>query len=179
MCSDLISRASPTYKARKKKNDANYYDNNKEKIKKTTSSYRKNHSKQRQQREKDRKLSDPTYRLRSILSSRISRAISKNGLSIIKCLPYSMRELKDHLENQFEPWMTWDNYGIFNSNSWSDDDPSTWTWQIDHIIPHSQFLYTSMDDEIFRECWSLSNLRPLSAKQNSIDGASRKRHNQK
>jgi hypothetical protein len=33
-----------------------------------------------------------------------------------------------------------------------------------------------MDDEEFKKCWSLDNLRPLSAKQNILDGTSRKRH---
>lgn len=28
-----------------------------------------------------------------------------------------------------------------------------------------------MEDEEFKKCWALSNLRPYSAKQNIIDGA--------
>lgn len=80
-----------------------------------------------------------------------------------------MQELHDHLESLFEPWMNWDNHGIYDVTSWNDDDSSTWTWQIDHIIPQSKLPYTSMDDENFRKCWSLSNLRPLSAKQNVND----------
>ena len=66
--------------------------------------------------------------------------------------------------------MTWDNYGIYRASMWVDNDPSTWVWQIDHIIPQAKFSYTSMDEENFQKCWALSNLRPLSAKQNVIDG---------
>lgn len=36
--------------------------------------------------------------------------------------------------------------------------------------------YTSMEDENFQKCWALSNLRPLSAKQNNSDGVRRIRH---
>lgn len=64
--------------------------------------------------------------------------------------------------------MTWESRGRYNSK--------TWTWQIDHIIPHSTFKYTSMVDENFQKCWSLKNLRPLNAKQNYLDGIRRVRY---
>lgn len=46
----------------------------------------------------------------------------------------------------------------------------------EHIIPHSTFQYLSMEDESFKKCWALENLRPLSAKINNFDGANRIRH---
>lgn len=123
---------------------------------------------------------DPAFKLRSIISTSVAIAIkkkncSKNG-SILKHLPYTILELKDHLESQFEPWMSWDNHGKYNAKTWNDNDSSTWTWQLDHIIPHSEFPYTSMTDENFKKCWALTNLRPLSAKQNLLDGTNRVRH---
>ena len=72
--------------------------------------------------------------------------------------------------------MNLNNYGKYNSKTWNDNDPSTWTWQIDHIIPHSTFKYTSMKDNEFKKCWSLSNLRPLNSKQNFLEGVKRIRH---
>lgn len=118
---------------------------------------------------------DPVYRLRSIVSTSIGRALkksfsSKNGSSILKHLPYTIQELKDYLENLFEFWMTWENYGTYRVDIWNDNDPSTWTWHLDHIIPHSRFQYTTMEERAFKDCWALSNLRPYSAKQNIIDG---------
>ena len=101
---------------------------------------------------------------------------SKDKKSCIKYLPYTIDELKNHLELNFEPWMSWENYGKFNSKIWNDNDQSTWTWQIDHIIPQSKLLYTNMLDANFKKCWSLSNLRPLSSKQNFLDGVFRTRH---
>jgi len=94
-------------------------------------------------------------------------------------LPYSIEGLKTHIENQFELWMTWENQGKWNKTTWDDNNSSTWTWQIDHIIPHSTFKYESMKDKEFQECWALNNLRPLNTKINAIDGAKRKRHNNK
>jgi len=32
------------------------------------------------------------------------------------------------------------------------------TWQVDHIKSHSEFKYTSMEDEGFKLCWALINL---------------------
>jgi hypothetical protein len=54
--------------------------------------------------------------------------------------------------------------------TWNDNDLTTWTWQIDHVIPHSKFNYISMEDREFQDCWVLNNLRPYSAKQNILDG---------
>ena len=72
--------------------------------------------------------------------------------------------------------MNWDNWGRFISKKWNDHDKLTWTWQLDHIIPQSDLPYTSMEDDNFKKCWSLDNLRPLSAKQNYLDGINRVRH---
>ena len=75
--------------------------------------------------------------------------------------------------------MNWGNHGKMDFKNWDNNDPNTWTWQLDHIIPHSEFNYTSMDDQAFKDCWALSNLRPLSAKQNHKDGVNKTRHQKK
>ena len=128
-----------------------------------------------------RRKNDPAYKLRAYISTSIgfvlkSNNSSKNGNSILDFLPYTIQELKNHLEKQFEPWMNWKNWGIYDSKTWNDDDHTTWTWQLDHIIPHSEFYYTSTSDDNFKLAWDLSNLRPYSSKLNSIEGSNRKRH---
>ena len=80
-----------------------------------------------------------------------NRNSSKDHRSLIKFLPYSIKQLMAHLESKFQPGMTWDNYG---------------EWHIDHVRPDSWFLYFSVDDEQFKQCWSLENLQPLWAKDN-------------
>jgi 5-methylcytosine-specific restriction endonuclease McrA len=66
--------------------------------------------------------------------------------------------------------MNWNNHVKYYLNKWNDNDPSTWTWQIDHIIPQSKLLYTNMEDENFNKCWDLNNLRPISSKENLKKG---------
>lgn len=62
------------------------------------------------------------------------------------------------------------------ANTWKDDDITTWTWQIDHIVPQSDLPYTSMEDDNFKKTWTLDNLRPFPAKQNWLDGVLKVRH---
>lgn len=62
-------------------------------------------------------------------------------------VPYSLEDLMRHLESQFTPPMSWDNYGTY--------------WEIDHIIPQNLFNIQSSEDPDFQICWSLANLRSL------------------
>jgi len=103
---------------------------------------------------KRRRESDPGFRLSGNCSRMINIALkgSKLNYSIWNFLPYSIFELKKHLENQFDQHMSWDNYGAY--------------WHVDHIIPQSNFHYSSMVDDDFLQCWSLNNLRPLEAIKN-------------
>jgi len=83
------------------------------------------------------------------------RLINKNKKSTFDVLPYTVDELKIHLESKFEPWMTWDNYGL---------------WEIDHITPDSWFVYNSFEDKGFQDSWALENLQPLSKHDNCSKG---------
>ena len=77
-------------------------------------------------------------------------------------LEHNIIQLRQHIERQFDDNMNWDNYGIY--------------WHIDHIIPQSCLPYTSMEEDNFKKCWALNNLRPLEAKENMTDGSTRIRH---
>jgi hypothetical protein len=168
---DKVNKSNKQYnndnKEEVKEYQKEYYNNNKEAIVVYQKQYRK-----------DRIKKDPEYRLKRIVSNAIYKGLkynssSKDGASIWHYLPYSPQELKSHLEKQFltsgNEWMTWYNHGAYKLNIWNDNNPITWTWHIDHIIPHSFFKYTSMTDLAFQDCWALQNLRPYSAKQNVID----------
>jgi hypothetical protein len=152
-----------------------YYEDNKENILEYKSEYDKNNRSKINERRRNKIKNDVTFMLRCLIAPKVRQALKKsggikNGDSVWKFLPYLPQELKKHLQIQFEPWMTWDNYGSYNKKTWKDHDQLTWTWSIDHIIPCSNFIYTSMEDDSFKECWALSNLRPYSAKQNIVDG---------
>lgn len=60
---------------------------------------------------------------------------------------YTLQELREHLEKQFDNNMNWSNYGEY--------------WEIDHIVPQNLFDIVTAKDRDFRICWSLMNLRPL------------------
>ena len=141
-----------------------YYEDNKQELSEYNQQYTKNRIK-----------TDPAFKLRSYVSHAIGSGLKRNGTSksgnsIIKYLLYSFADLKIHLELQFEPWMTWENHGKYVVKTWDDSDQSTWCWNIDHIIPQSKFYFISMEDLDFTKCWALDNLRPLSAKQNILEG---------
>src|ERR1039457_3886765 len=129
-------------------------------------------------RENNKRKNNPSYALKKDISRTVASMLSKlgsskKGISSSKKLPYTIEQLKEYIESLFEPWMNWTNRGIYNIKTWNDDDDSTKTWQLDHIIPHSDLPYDSMDHPNFKKCWGLSNLRPLSAKQNYQDGIKR------
>lgn len=159
-----------------------YYQNNKEDCKE----YQREYCKKKIQ-------NDLIYKIRKYVSRSINQALKnweggKYGKSILSYLPYSILELKTHIENLFSSpqnlnkfngtvWMNWKNWGQYLKNEWDDNDPSTWKWQLDHITPHSELPYINMEDENFTKAWSLSNLRPLNAKDNLLDGVNKTRHN--
>lgn len=82
----------------------------------------------------------------------------KGGRPTEDLIGYRFDVLKDHLEKQFLPGMSWENYGA---------------WHIDHIVPLSSFEISSRDDPKLRLAWCLSNLRPIWAKDNLIKNARR------
>jgi len=94
-------------------------------------------------------LTNPKCRLSKNISRRIRKDIgtNKRGLHWEKFVGFTFRELQKHLEKQFKPEMTWDNYGT--------------TWHIDHKIPVAAFNFRTYGDIDFKRCWSLDNLQPM------------------
>jgi hypothetical protein len=140
-----------------------YYENNKDIILPKLKDYQANHKIECNKHQKNRYNNDPIYKLRHRCSAMIRVALksNKNNISILKFLPYTIQELKEHLEKQFDNNMSWNNHGNY--------------WHIDHIVPQSKLPYSSMSDDNFKKCWALDNLQPLEAianikKSNKIIG---------
>jgi hypothetical protein len=99
------------------------------------------------EQQRQRRQEDTNFRLAGNLRVRIRDAL-KNGwksartMELIGC---SMEVLRDHLEAQFQPGMTWDNYGP--------------VWHVDHCRPCASFDLT--DPEQQRECFGFMNLAPM------------------
>lgn len=110
---------------------------------------------------KNERRKQPKQRIDMAISTAVrlhllNNEIKKEGRSWKDLLGYDIVDLMTHLESKFDAAMTWDNYGTH--------------WHIDHIKPKSWFLYESVDDAAFRECWALENLQPLEAKTNMSKG---------
>ncbi len=125
-----------------------YYYNNKEKTLLTNNTYRNK-----------RKQSDPLFKLSVSLRSMISTTIKKNGYKKLSktelILDCSFDFLKQHLESQFQHWMSWDNYGLYNGEL-------NYGWDIDHIVP----LSSALNENDLLRLNHYSNLKPLCSYNN-------------
>lgn len=99
---------------------------------------------------------NPEVRINDAIGRAIRSSLPRGGKAgrrTFSLLGYSKQELMEHLERQFKTGMTWDNYGLYG-------------WHIDHIRPKTSFEFETTEDAGFGECWALSNLQPLWAKEN-------------
>jgi len=139
---------------RVKKNQKTWYEENKEHRKQYLKEYReKNIDKLRKTKrdyERNRKASDPLYKLISNFRTAIYQVLKESNVDKNKhyfdILQYTPEELITHLELQFKDTMSWDNYG---------------EWHVDHKLPITHFNIVEMGDDEFMKCWSLGNLQPM------------------
>jgi hypothetical protein len=169
----------------KLQDDSNYYQENKKNLKIKNKEYYESHKSeindQKRMYQNNKRQQDFGFRLQHSMSQAARSMMKSNGgnkagKSFFTSVGYTKKEMQSNIESKFEYWMNWDNYGKYNPKTWDDNDSSTWKWNIDHIIPQAKLPYTSEKDVNFKKCWSLNNLRPYSAKQNLLDGATKIRH---
>lgn len=146
---ERILRRSKTYKERRadwyREYGKNYYQNNSGRIKHNVKKY---HFK--------RMETDPAYKLLVLYRTRLYQALkgytkSKSTRRLIGC---PIKQLKEHLESQFEEGMSWDNYG---------------EWHVDHIKPCALFDFSKIEEQ--KACFHYTNLQPLWAEENQRKGA--------
>jgi hypothetical protein len=110
-----------------------------------------------------RKMANPVFRLSRIIRCRTNHVLKgrqKTGTSV-DYLGCDFDQLKLHLEAQFLPGMTWDNYGKL--------------WHIDHRDPLANLALDATDADV-RRLAHFTNLRPLWAEVNmSLGGKLRHR----
>lgn len=138
-----------------------YYDNNRDRILARTTNYRNTNKEliNKKRRDKDSPyFTKPEHKIRNSLRQRLSKIVKykdrKIHKKIIPFLGCSITELRKHLESKFLPTMTWENYGKY--------------WHIDHIIPCS--FFNLIDEEEQKKCFHYTNLQPLFAITQVIDG---------
>lgn len=98
-----------------------------------------------------RRKNDLKFRLRHNLKQSFKKFIANKSGSFSRYIGCSIEDFKKHIEEQFESWMSWENYA--NNN-----------WHLDHIIPQSAFNPFSEEESML--CWNYRNFQPLSAKEN-------------
>ena len=111
-----------------------------------TKSYRDRNKEELSQRIKDKKKSDPLFRLSDSIRTLIWISINKMGYkknsktsNILGC---SFEEFKSYIESKFNDNMTWENYG---------------EWHLDHKTPVS---WASTEEEVY-ELNKYENFQPL------------------
>ena len=136
-----------------------FRDRNRDRLRKKGSEYRKTEKYKKMKREyyQNNELARMKNNVSRSIRQAINRQGSKKDYKTFQMLPYSPQDLKEHIENQFDEKMNWDNYGDY--------------WHIDHIIPQAVLPYKSLEDENFQKCWALENLRPLEATENLRKGS--------
>jgi hypothetical protein len=109
--------------------------------------------------EKNKLLSDELFKLKHNIRTLVRNSFSykkyKKNRKTNDILGCSFEDFKQHLESKFEPWMNWENYGLYNGEL-------NYGWDIDHIIP----LSTANTENDVIQLNHYTNLRPLCGKVN-------------
>jgi hypothetical protein len=98
-----------------------------------------------------KRRADPAQRIVDAIRRRMRHVIKGKSKGAFVLLGYTADQLRAHLMSQFQPGMTWDNYGLYGEK-----------WHVDHKRPVSSFR---LPDELV-ECFSLPNPQPLWARDN-------------
>lgn len=104
---------------------------------------------------REQRASNIGFRILCNLRNRVWCAVNRGykASRTILLLGCPIEHLKEHLQKQFRPDMTWENYGI---------------WEIDHIRPCASFDLRYPAQQ--RACFHYSNLQPLWATDNLTKG---------
>ena len=107
---------------------------------------------------RERWLADPRFRIGSNLRRRLNKFLrGGSGGSAVRDLGCSVDDLKAHLERQFLPGMSWNNWGAGQGK-----------WQIDHVYPLAKADLT--DRLVVLAVCNWRNLRPLWSEDNNLKG---------
>lgn len=124
--------------------------------------WRLNNKEYIKQDQQNRYDSDINRKMSTCLRSRLNKALKGNikSQSTMKLIGCSIKQLRQHLESKFEPWMSWDNHGVYSKHRK--------TWHIDHIKPMSSYDLSNPQQQ--QDACNYKNLQPMLAKNNLIKG---------
>jgi hypothetical protein len=103
---------------------------------------------------------NPKYIMPKRLRSRLYQCVrgKLHDTSAVRHLGCTVDELRAHIESQFQPGMTWENWGQGEGK-----------WHIDHISPLSAINHE--DEEAMRQACHYTNLQPMWGSDNIRKGA--------
>lgn len=106
----------------------------------------------KKQKIKERRLVDENFRLSEVIRSKVHKLLRGMTTSYKELLGMDLDGFRNWLAFQFEPGMTWDNYGR--------------DWQIDHVLPMSRFDLSNTTHRAI--CFGWTNLQPLWTTDNRL-----------
>jgi hypothetical protein len=133
-----------------------YYKENREAIIEKQKVYYQENKEDYKIKARERYNTNTNRRLAYFMRRCVKNSIIYKTSSTFQYLDYKPEDLKKHLESQFEPGMSWENYGVHG-------------WHVDHIIPIDYYLKNGITDPAIIN--ALDNLRPLWASENLSKGA--------
>ena len=134
-------------KEKNKKYQANWYQDNKERL------LQKKYKKLKE---------DVVFRVKELVRSRIQSGLrmhtnkSKKSMRSIMYLGCTYENYIKYLEKKFQKGMTWENMGGKNG------------WQIDHIKPLAKFDLSKKNEQLM--AFNFKNTQPMWAKENRVKG---------
>jgi len=141
----------------RKKYEKERYAKNPEFYKNKSKEYSKNNREKVNAYIRQRYATNLDFKLKSVTRSRLVAALKgqkkDRTMEIVGC---SIDDLKRHLEAQFQPGMTWDNWSYKG-------------WHIDHIVPLAVFDLSD-ETQLKRAC-HFTNLQPLWGEENHKKGS--------
>jgi cytochrome c553 len=149
-----------THREEKRLKDKIWIAKNKDKKKASDKAYRERTKHIRRIKTKERKEKDPLFKFKLNVSKLIVKTFKQNNCKkqnkTTEILGCTMIEFKSYIEKQFQPWMNWNNYGMY--------DPNFKRWQLDHITPISS---AKTEEEVLK-LNHYTNFQPLDAMENML-----------
>ncbi|AVL94776.1 intron-encoded nuclease [Moumouvirus australiensis] len=118
--------------------------------------YDKNNLERTRLRDNERYHSDPSFRTKKILRSRLAKVLKgeKKSKKTLEYVGSDILFIRQWFEFQFDENMNWENQGTY--------------WDVEHVIPCSAFDL-SLEENIYK-CFNWRNLRPYEKKANGKKG---------
>lgn len=157
----LRSKCRPCERARNRR----WVANNIEASRKIQREWRRANPEARREYMKERRRADERLVLYGRMQCQFGRLVRGGRVGpksrrLFDILGYTLEDLMRHLDRQFTKGMTWE---ALRSGA----------IHIDHIVPVASFSFTSPEDEEFKACFALTNLRPMWARENQRKSAKR------